>query len=222
MIDPSWLGKAFYNEMRQTRWRSEELYKWMYLGEAIGNGGAVFTNIKDIVLTPQMIDTFDNYFNGQDYGFRPDPSAFTRWHYDSANDSLYAVAESVVKEKQMYEVAQDIIDNGFNDVYTVIDSARSDMYDAFANQGVLTQMMYKGHKGQMSRDFGIHWLQSRKNIYIDKNVTPNIYEEFISYEYQKDLKTGEFLSKTQTFNDHCCDSARYALSPHYQLFGDVS
>lgn len=222
MVPPEWLGQAFYAEMRQTRWRSEDLYRWMYLGEATGTGGAVFNNIRDIILTPQLIETFDNYFNGQDYGFRPDPSAFTRWHYDSATDSLYAVAESVVKEKQMYEVAQDIIDKGFNDTYTVIDSARSDMYDAFANQGVLTQMMYKGRKGQLSRDFGIHWLQSRRNIYIDKRVTPYIYEEFISYEYQKDLKTGEFLSKTQTFNDHTIDSARYALSPHYQLFGDAA
>lgn len=222
MIPPEWLGQAFYTEMRQTRWRSEEEYRWMYLGEAIGNGGSVFENIRDIVLTPDMITNFDNHYNGQDYGWFPDCSAFTRWHYDVPTASLYCVGESK-RYKTTYSVlAQDIITKGYNDVYTILDSARGgEMLDAFRAEGVLCNNMYKGRNGQLSRDFGIQWMASRKNIYIDKNLTPNTYEEFIGYEYQKDPRTDEYLQKPITFNDHFIDSTRYALSPYYQVYGDA-
>ena len=222
MVPPEWLGKAFYNQMRRTRERSEMEYRWRYLGEATGTGGSVFENIRDITITPEMISSFDNHYNGQDWGYYPDPAAFVRWHFDTATDSLYCVAESVKNKSTYSEVAQDIIRNGYNDVYTILDSARGgEMLQAFQNEGVLVQNMYKGRNGQLSREFGLQWLQTRKNIYIDKNLTPNTYEEFVSYEYQKDLKTGEFLNKVISFNDHTIDASRYALSPYYQVYGDA-
>lgn len=223
MVPPDWLGKAFYEQMKRTRARSEMEYRWRYLGEATGTGGSVFENVRDIVLTPEMISSFDNHYNGQDWGYYPDPAAFVRWHYDVATDSLYAVGESVKNKSSYSEVAQDIIRNGWNDVYTILDSARGgEMLSAFQQEGVLCNNMYKGRNGQLSREFGLQWMQTRKNIYIDKRITPNIYEEFISYEYQKDLRTGEFLNKVISFNDHTIDASRYALSPYYQVYGDAS
>ena len=222
MVPPEWLGKAFYKQMRRTRERSEMEYRWRYLGEATGTGGSVFENIRDITITPDMIANFDNHYNGQDWGYYPDPAAFVRWHFDTATDSLYCVAESIKNKSTYSEVAQDIIRNGYNDVYTILDSARGgEMLQAFQNEGVLVQNMYKGRNGQLSREFGLQWLQTRKNIYIDKNLTPNTYEEFVSYEYQKDLRTGEFLNKVISFNDHTIDASRYALSPYYQVYGDA-
>lgn len=223
MIDPSWLGVGFYNEMRRVRARSELDYRWMYLGEATGTGGAVFKNIKEIELSDEDLRNFDNHFNGQDWGFSPDPAAFVRWHLDLANDSIYACAESIRYECQMAQVAQDILDNGFNDVYTIIDSARGgEMLSEFRNVGVLCNNMYKGRSGQLSREFGIQWLATRKNIFIDKRRTPQIFEEFSGYEYQRDKHDPDkFLSQPITFNDHTIDATRYALSPHYQVYGDA-
>lgn len=223
MVPPSWLGKAFYEQMKRTRARSEMEYRWRYLGEATGTGGSVFENIRDITITPDMIANFDNHYNGQDWGYYPDPAAFVRWHYDTVTDSLYCVGESVKNKSSYSQAAQDIITNGWNDVYTILDSARGEeMLRAFQQEGVLVQNMYKGRNGQLSREFGIQWLQTRKNIYIDKHLTPNTYEEFIGYEYQKDLRTGEFLNKVISFNDHTIDASRYALSPYYQVYGDAS
>lgn len=223
MVPPDWLGKAFYEQMRRTRARSEMEYRWRYLGEATGTGGSVFENVRDIVLTADMLTQFDNHYNGQDWGYYPDPAAFVRWHFDVATDSLYCVGESVKNKSSYSEAAKDIITNGWNDVYTILDSARGgEMLDAFRNEGVLCNNMYKGRNGQLSREFGLQWMQTRKNIYIDKRLTPVTYEEFIGYEYQKDLRTGEFLNKVITFNDHCIDASRYALSPYYQVYGDAS
>lgn len=223
MIPTNWLGAGFYEQMRRTRARSEMEYRHRYLGEATGTGGSVFENVRDITLTPDMLAQFDNHYNGQDWGYYPDPAAFVRWHFDVATDSLYCVGESVKNKSSYSEVAKDIIKNGYNDVYTILDSARGgEMLEAFQNEGVLVQNMYKGRNGQLSREFGLQWMQTRKNIYIDKNLTPKTYEEFVSYEYQKDLKTGEFLNRVITFNDHCIDASRYALSPYYQVYGDAS
>lgn len=223
MVDPSWLGKGFYEQMRRTRARSEMEYRHRYLGEATGTGGSVFENIKDKVITPDMISAFDNHFNGQDWGYYPDPAAFVRWYFDTTTDSLYCVGESVKNRINYTQACQDILTNGWNDVYTILDSARGgEMLDAFQNNGILVQNMYKGRNGQLSREFGLQWLQTRKNIFIDKHLTPRTYEEFISYEYQKNLKTGEFLNKVITFNDHCIDASRYAFSTYYQVYGDAS
>lgn len=222
MIPPEWLGEGFFNEMRRVRARSELDYRWMYLGEATGNGGAVFTNIKERVITPDMLINFDNHFNGQDWGYSPDPACFVRWHYDGGDDSLYACAESIKYKSTMSAVARDIVDNGYNDVYTILDSARGgEMLSIFRNEGVLCNNMYKGRNGQLSREFGIQWLASRKNIFIDKQVTPFIFEEFSGYEYQRDPHDQDkFISQPITFNDHSVDATRYALSPHYQVYGD--
>ena len=188
MVPQDWLKEGFYTKMRTLRLRSEREYRWRYLGEATGVGGSVFENIRDIILTPDMLYNFDNHYNGQDWGYFPDPAAFVRWHFDKSTDSLYAVAESIKTKSSYSEVAQNIIQNGYNDVCTILDSARGDeMLSAFKKEGVYCSNMYKGRNGQLSREFGIQWLQTRKNIYIDKKLTPNIYEEFVSYEYQKDF-----------------------------------
>lgn len=223
MVDPSWLGKGFFSQMRRTRARSEMEYKHRYLGIATGTGGSVFENIKEVTITPEMITQFDNHFNGQDWGYYPDPAAFARWHYDVASDTLYAVGESKKNKSTYTKVARDIISNGWNDVYTILDSARGEeMLRAFQDEGVLVQNMYKGRNGQLSREFGIQWLQTRKNICIDKQLTPNLYEEFVGYEYEKDPRTGEFMNRTISFNDHFIDASRYALSPYYQVYGDYN
>lgn len=220
MVPTDWLGEPFYRKMRQTRQRSEREYRWRYLGESTGTGGSVFENIRDITLTPEMIANFDNNFNGQDWGYFPDPCAFTRTYISPNGEDIYIFAERVKQKSTYAEEAKAIIDSGYNDVETILDSARGgEMLDAFASQGVLVRNMYKGHNGQLSRDFGIQWLQTRKNIYIDKNITPVSYEEFISYEYQKDLRTGEFINRVITFNDHTIDSVRYGTSPYYQTYG---
>lgn len=223
MIPPEWLGKGFYEQMRRTRFRSELEYRHRYLGECTGTGGSVFENVREIEITQEMIERFDNHYNGQDWGYYPDPAAFVRWHFDTQTDSLYLVGESSKHKSTYTSVAQDIIKNGWNDVYTILDSARGEeMLRAFQDEGVLCQNMYKGRNGQLSREFGLQWMQTRKNIYIDRRLTPEAFEEFMGYEYEKDIRTGKFTSRTISFNDHFIDASRYALSPYYQTYGDAS
>lgn len=221
MIPKEWLGEPFYNQMRRTRSRSEREYQHRYLGIPTGTGGSVFENIRDITITNEMIASFDNMYNGQDWGYFPDPAAFVRWHYDNCTDSLYLVHEYGTNKAKYSDVARYIVDNHFNDTYTILDSARGlEMLNAFREEGVLCENMYKGKSGMLSREYGIQWFQTRKNIYIDKRLTPKAFEEFIGYEYERNLKTGELMNRTIQFNDHFIDASRYALSPYYQRNSD--
>lgn len=216
MIPPDWLGSSFYTEMRHTRWRSEDEYRWMYLGEQIGNGGNVFNNIKEITITDEMINNFDNFYNGQDWNYEK-PAAFIRAHYDDVNSDIYLVGERYKSHSKYAIEARAIIESGWNDVTTILDSARGgEMLSAFRQEGVLCNNMYKGRVGNLTKEFGLQWLQSRRNIYIDKDLTPNAYEEFISYEYQYDKKRDEYLDVPVKFNDHGIDALRYGMSPYYQ------
>lgn len=72
-------------------------------------------------------------------------------------------------------------------------------------------------KGPGSVDYGMKWLQKRK-IVIDKRRTPNAYDEFIHYEYERD-KNGEFISGYPDANNHVIDAVRYALERVYRRMG---
>ena len=220
MVPQQWLGKPFYDKMKQTRARSEREYRWRYLGEATGTGGSVFDNIREWKYNSDVY-TIGSTCNGFDWGYYPDPAAFVRWIYDYRTDSLYMMHEHVTNKSTYSKEARYIINSNFNDVETILDSARGEeMLTAFRNEGIMARNMYKGRTGNTSRDFGIHWMQTRKNIYIDKSICPVANEEFTCYEYIKDIKTGEITNKIQIFNDHTIDATRYAVSPIYQIMGD--
>lgn len=219
-VPTEWLGEPFYRKMRELRKRSEKQYQHRYLGIPTSTGSSVFENITQITLTDDVLNRLKSSltpYNGQDWGYYPDPAAFTRSYYDDLNGDLYIVAERVINKSDYKTEAEAIINSGYNDCYTVLDSARGDeMIDSFQMNGVLCTNMYKGRKNVVSRMFGIQWLQTRKHIYIDPQITPAAFKEFTQYEYVKDKKTGEILNQTISFNDHTIDSVRYALSLFYQ------
>ena len=75
-------------------------------------------------------------------------------------------------------------------------------------------------KGPGSVDYGMKWLQKRK-IVIDKRRTPNAYEEFVSYEYEKN-KDDEWMTGYPDANNHLIDALRYALERVYKNFGSTA
>ena len=61
------------------------------------------------------------------------------------------------------------------------------------------------------------WLQVRK-IVIDRDRTPNAYDEFLNYEYDR-TKDGEFISGYPDENNHLIDALRYAMERMSRRFG---
>ena len=57
----------------------------------------------------------------------------------------------------------------------------------------------------------IKWLQDRAKIYIDKRRCPNVYREFVGYEYERN-RQGQFISAYPDRDNHAIDAVRYGLS----------
>ena len=64
-------------------------------------------------------------------------------------------------------------------------------------------------KGRDSVEYGIKWLQDLEEIIIDPIRCPNTYNEFVTYEYEKD-KNGEFKASYPDKNNHVIDATRYS------------
>ena len=206
-VPKEWLGEDFFIKARLLQQTNERAYRHEYLGEATGNGGAVFPNVVPLNMTDEMISHFDNRRFGCDFGFSLDPCAVLGMHYDHNHRDLYIFKEiyetnltNMMLAKELEGWKEDI---GYN--YVMCDSAEPKSIAELETFGV---NVLPAKKGPDSIRFGIKWLQSLFHIFIDPLRCPNAYREFSQYEYEKN-KVGQFISRYPDFNNHTVDSARY-------------
>lgn len=201
-----WLGPRFLADAEHLRQTNPTAYKNEYEGEATGTGGNVFDNLELREITDQEIARFDRIFQGVDWGWFPDPFAFIRLHYDRARETIYFLDEIYENKLQNESAARQIKDNGYTDAYITCDSAEPKSVTDFRDCGLPAK---EAIKGPGSVDYGMKWLQKRK-IVIDRRRTPNAYDEFVHYEYERD-KNGDFISGYPDADNHLIDATRYAL-----------
>ena len=65
------LGAPFIEEAGYLRDTNEQAWRWEYLGEIVGTGGAVFDNVHDAHLSDDRIRGFERIRNGIDWGWFP-------------------------------------------------------------------------------------------------------------------------------------------------------
>ena len=72
-------------------------------------GAVIFKNWRVEDFT-ELESTFDNYYNGIDWGFSDDPFAFVRSHYDKTRKRLYICRELEVQGLLNEESAPLVLD----------------------------------------------------------------------------------------------------------------
>ena len=204
--DPEWLGEAFIHAAEELKARDEDRYRHEYLGIPVGNGGSVFEALELREITDEEIKGFRNLYQGVDWGWFPDPFAFIRLHYDRESERVYLLDEHYGTRITNRQSAEWILEQGYNDVFTVCDSAEKKSISDYRNLGIKVK---EAEKGPGSIEHGLKWLQGRTFV-IDKKRTPQAYEEFQSYEYETNRK-GEWISGYPDRNNHTIDAVRYAL-----------
>ena len=232
-VPVEWLGQQFIEEAEDLKAINPRAYEHEYLGHAIGTGGDVFQNVEDFdtnvivqVTDPvsgnpkevQLWQTFDNIYNGIDWGFALDPFHFARCYFDAKKLDLYIFGEyrtlkarnEVVFNRLYKELKMLSID----DLVTA-DSAEPKSVADFKAYGAFIR---GAEKGPDSIRYGIKWLQGLRHIYIDKRKCPNTWREFTQYEYEKD-KDGNFISDYPDAENHSIDAVRYAMEKHYKRRG---
>lgn len=212
-----WLGEQFLAEAEHLKATDERAYQHEYLGIPVGTGGNVFDNLELREITDEEMSHFDHIYQGVDYGWFPDPFAFIRLHYDRARETIYLMDE-IYQNKLTNEASGNIIiQRGYKDAYITCDSAEPKSVADYRAMGLPAKAAVKGPS---SVDYGMKWLQRRK-IVIDRKRTPNAYNEFVNYEYDRN-KDGDIISGYPDENNHLIDATRYAVERISRRMGVIA
>lgn len=233
-VPEDWLGEQFIEEAEELKEINPRAYVHEYMGVAIGTGGDVFPNAKDldmeqpkdildaydnVISTVPLWQTFDQIYNGIDWGFAKDPFRFVKMHFDKKHLDLYIFDEYDTLKTRNKVVFDELFDE-FHKVtrkdLIIADSAEEKSIADFKAYGAFIK---GAEKGPESVRYGIKWLQGLRHIYIDKRRCPKTYKEFVNYEYEQD-KDGNFISAYPDADNHSIDAVRYALEKYWKRKGN--
>lgn len=204
-VPKEWLGEQFIIEAEHLKRTKEERYNHEYLGEVIGTGGEVFTNLDIREITDEEIEAFDRLKNGLDFGYAGDPLAYLKMNYDKTRRRLFIFGEvygTRLSNKKAVAKIKKI--NPLNKLVTA-DSAEPRTINEFK---LLRLNVMGAKKGPDSVENGIKWLQDLEQIIIDPVRCPNAAREFNDYEIEKD-KEGNLKGEFPDKDNHTIDAARY-------------
>lgn len=236
-VPEDWLGDAFIDEAEDLKETNYRAYQHEYLGIPVGTGGNVFENVEPMYMNDEFISNFDKVYNGIDWGWFPDPFAFTKSYFDSARRNLYIFAEyrvnkmsnratfdALYHEQLLYSEEflkehPEIGQRHFMEPDEILTA------DSAEPKSVSDYKSYGGYgcrgaeKGPDSVVYSMKWLQSLNHIYIDPVRCPETLTEFATYEYERD-KDDEIISGYPDANNHSIDSVRYATERYWKRRGN--
>ena len=213
-----WLGQPFFDDAELLKQNNPTAYANEYLGEETGDGGNVFENVELREITDEEIENFDYLYQGMDFGWYPDPLAWTKMCYQPNKLTLYIFDEYVVNKMSNTKVWNYLQqEKGVkNDDLITADSAEPKSIGDFQSYGSL---MRGAKKGPDSVEYSMKWLSGLAKIVIDPRRCPKTAEEFTTYEYPQD-KDGNYITGYVDADNHCIDSVRYALNPVWRRKGE--
>lgn len=214
---PEWLGAQFIADAEDLKETDEQAYRHEYLGEPVGYGGQIFDRVEFREVTDEEIASFERLHAGQDFGWFPDPWAFTLSEWQPGQHAIVTFAELGGNKVLPTEAARRIRDaltwsdgKGCDPVYhrlrVLSDDAAPDQIQAQRDEGVDARSAGKGGLRTMSYRFmqSVTWV-------IDPARCPNLAREVREAEFEMDENTGEYSGDYPDGNDHWIDATRYAF-----------
>ena len=214
-VPPEWLGKPFIEEAEHLKCVNPDAYAHEYLGQPIGIGTEIFKHLEIRTITDEEIERQERIYQGQDWGWEPDPKAFIRCSYSHSTETIMLLDEMGGTCIRTRDMAQQIIDKGYNDYEIRCGVDEMEHINDFRDMGLVARPAIVT-PGSVRRTH--EWLQCRK-IVIDPARTPRAYKEFTEYEHDTD-KNGEVIDGYPDRNNHYIDALRYATSPLSMRRGD--
>jgi PBSX family phage terminase large subunit len=228
-VSENWLGDEFLEEAEELKEKDYKAYEHEYLGIPVGTGGDVFPNASDLDMEQMvtiggdrlvpMWKTFDEIYNGIDWGFAKDPFRYVRLYFDKKHLDVYIFDEyNTIKTRNetVFHILYDELKKVSREECVIADSAEEKSIADFKAYGAFIR---GADKGPDSVRYGIKWLQGLNHIYIDARRCPETYKEFTQYEYEQD-REGNFISAYPDENNHSIDAVRYALQKYANRKGN--
>lgn len=204
-----WLGEPFFEQAEELKRVNPKAYGHEYLGEAIGIGGAVFENLEIRAITEEEVGGFDRNYFGIDWGWYPDPTAFTKCYYNAARRELFIYDEFIAFKTNNIGICKLLEEHGVGKEDMVIcDNSDNKAIGDLKAHGFYALATEKGPGSVLWR---MKWLQGLTRIVIDPARCPHCADEFLSYEYER-TKDGEVISSYPDRNNHFIDSVGYGLN----------
>ena len=203
-----WLGQQFIDDAEHLKSTNERAYRHEYLGEPVGLGTNVFDLLEIREITDDEIKSFESIYNGQDWGWAPDPKAFIRAAYVPNKQKIFLLDELGGCKIRNSEMAEQIKAKGYDDYTIYCGADEEESIVDFRDAGLPAR---RANVGPGSRKYSFEWLQCR-TIVIDPARTPRAYKEIINYEHEIDAN-GEVIADYPDGNDHWIDALRYGFSP---------
>ena len=197
------LDEQYIQTLLQLEKEDYQYYRIYALGEWGSIGNIIYSNWEKQDLS-DIKDTFDNLYNGVDFGFASDPTAFVRVHLDNKRKTIYILDEFALRGLFIDDVANELKGRMGNE-YITCDSAEPRSVQDLKRNDIRA---LPAKKGPGSIEHGIKWLQGHK-IIVDESCT-EIISELSTYKYKED-KDGNVIAKPVDANNHILDALRYAL-----------
>ena len=216
-VPVEWLGTPFFEEAEHIKNTNETIYRNEYLGEETGDGGNVFENLEIRDISDDEINTYDYIYEGLDFGWYPDPLAWTKMCYNTSQRTLYIFDEFVVNKMSNSDVWEHLKKekNVTENDLIIADSAEPKSIGDFKSYGAF---MKGAEKPPGSVEYSMKWLASLTKIVIDAKRCPRAAKEFTEYECLKD-KDENYISGYPDEDNHTIDSVRYALNDIWKKKG---
>lgn len=212
-VPNEWLGQQFIDDAEHLKATNLKAYKHEYLGIPVGLGTTVFEFVDVKEITDEEISSMERIYQGQDWGWYPDPKAFVRLAYDRKTETIYYLDELGGCKIRVSDMAQKIKEKGYDDYQITCGADENESIVDFRDKGLPARAAEVGRMSQWggSVKYTMEWLQCRRHV-IDPRRTPRLYKEFIEYELEVD-GSGEVIPSYPDKNNHWIDAARYAISP---------
>ncbi len=191
--------RQLFEDMKKNR---PNRYKVAGEGEWGVAEGLIFDNWRVEDLT-EKIPHFSNIYNGLDFGYSADYTAFIRAHLDRAQKVIYVFEEHYALKMLIKELAP-MLKERLSGQYVMCDSASPERIDELALNGIRAVGAKKTEV-----NFGIYWLLGYE-IVIHRDCI-NFIREISNYRWEED-KYGNALPKPVGKDDHGIDALRYGLN----------
>ena len=217
---PDWLGEPFIAEAEYLRDTNELAWRWEFLGDVVGTGGSVFTNVVEREVTDEEIRSFERIRNGLDWGWWPDPWRFVRCEWQPGARRLIIFEEHSANKKTPEETGRIVLEaltyadspgeeEYFHDQIVWVDDTPDGKVQTSVYRRDLGIRAHPARKGRM-RKLSSEWLAGLREIVIDPVRCPLTFEEFVLKEYERD-KDGCWIDEVPDGMDHSIDAVRYAM-----------
>ena len=207
-VPADWLGEQFINDAEHLKATNQKAYRHEYLGEPVGLGTNIFDMLVIREITDEEISRMERIYQGQDWGWYPDPKAFIRAAYNHNTETIYLLDELGGCKIRNSKMAEDIKEKGYDDYSIYCGADEQESIVDFRDSGLPAR---QANVGPGSVKYTFEWLQCR-TIVIDPARTPRAYKEIIEYEHEVD-SNGEVIADYPDHNNHWIDALRYATSP---------